>query len=82
MKRRGMRAPELAIGDGALGFWSAVRDVSPETREQRDWVHRIGNVLDTLPKRLQPKAKAALREMMRAESREACEKEMERFQRE
>jgi transposase-like protein len=79
LKRRGMRAPELAIGDGALGFWSAVRDVWPETREQRDWVHRMGNVLDKLPKRLQPKAKAALREMMRAESREACEKEMERF---
>jgi transposase-like protein len=78
-----MRAPELAIGDGALGFWSAVRDVWPETREQRDWknpwVHRIGNVLAKLPKRLQPKAKAALREMMRAESREATEKEMERF---
>lgn len=79
LKRRGMRAPELAIGDGALGFWSAVRDVWPETREQRDWVHRIGNVLDKLPKRLQPKAKATLREMMRAESREGCEKEMERF---
>lgn len=82
LKRRGMRSPELAIGDGALGFWSAVRDVWPETREQRDWVHRIGNVLDKLPKRLQPKAKAVLRGMMRAESREACEKEMERFQRE
>lgn len=59
-----------------------MRDVWPETREQRDWVHRIGNVLDKLPKRLQPKAKAVLRGMMRAESREACEKEMERFQRE
>ena len=82
LKRRGMRAPEVAIGDGALGFWSAVRDVWPETREQRDWVHRIGNVLDTLPKRLQPKAKALLREMMRAESKAVCEEEMERFQRE
>ena len=51
----------------------------PETREQRDWVHRIGNVLDKLPKRLQPKAKATLREMMRAESREGCAKAMERF---
>lgn len=53
LKRRGMRAPVLAIGDGALGFWNAVRDVWPETREQRDWVHRIANVLDKLPKRLQ-----------------------------
>ncbi len=40
-----MRDPELAIGDGALGFWAALRDVWPETREQRDWVHRIANVL-------------------------------------
>ena len=49
LKRRGMRAPELAVGDGALVFWAAVRDVWPETREQRDWVHVIGNVLDKLP---------------------------------
>jgi transposase-like protein len=41
LKRRGMRAPELAVGDGALGFWAAVRDVWPETREQRDWVHYV-----------------------------------------
>jgi hypothetical protein len=49
LKRRGMRAPELAIGDGALGFRAALRDVWPETREQRDWVHRIGNVLNNCP---------------------------------
>ncbi len=46
---RGLRAPALAIGDGALGFWAAVREVWPETREQRCWVHRIANVLDKLP---------------------------------
>ena len=51
-QRRGMRAPVLAVGDGALGFWKALRDVWPETREQRCWVHRIANVLDKLPKRL------------------------------
>jgi len=79
LKRRGMRAPELAIGDGALGFWAALRDVWPETREQRDWVHRIGNVLDKLPKRLQPRAKAALHEIMKAPSREAALEEVERF---
>jgi putative transposase len=61
LKRQGMRAPALAIGDGALGFWAAVRDVWPETREQRDWVHRIMNVLDKLPKRLQARAKEALK---------------------
>jgi putative transposase len=82
LKSRGMRAPELAIGDGALGFWAALRDVWPETREQRDWVHRIGNVLDKLPKRLQPKAKAALHEMMKAPSREAALEEVERFREE
>ena len=63
LKRRGMRAPALGIGDGALGFWAAVREVWPETRAQRDWVHRIGNVLDKLPKRLQPKAEAAFKEI-------------------
>jgi transposase-like protein len=51
LKRRGMRAPVLAIGDGALGFWVAVREVWPATRQQRDWVHRMANVLDKLPKR-------------------------------
>jgi putative transposase len=82
LERRGMRAPELAIGDGALGFWAALRNVWPETREQRDWVHRIGNVLDKLPKRLQPKAKAALHEIMKAPSREAALEEVERFREE
>jgi transposase-like protein len=79
LRRRGMRAPVLAIGDGALGFWAALRDVWPETRAQRDWVHRIANVLDKLPKRLQPKAKAALKEIMNAPNREAAEKDIEAF---
>lgn len=79
LKRRGMRAPMLAIGDGALGFWAALRDVWPETRGQRCWVHRTWNVLAKLPKRLQPKAKGALREIMEAESREAAEEEIGRF---
>ncbi len=69
LKAHGMQAPELAIGDGALGFWAALREVWPQTREQRDWFHRLGNVLDKLPKRLQPKAKAALHEIMYAENR-------------
>jgi transposase-like protein len=74
LKRRGMRAPILAVGDGALGFWKALRDVWPETREQRCWVHRIANVLDKLPKRLHRQAKAALHEIMRAETRKAAER--------
>ena len=79
LKRRGMRAPVLAIGDGALGFWAAVREVWPATRQQRDWVHRMANVLDKLPKRMQPAAKRALREMMYAESRAEAEALVERF---
>jgi len=70
LKRRGMRPPVVAVGDGALGFWAAVRDVWPKTREQRDWVHKLGNVLDKLPRRLQPRVKAALHEVMYAETRE------------
>jgi transposase-like protein len=79
LTRRGMRAPVLAIGDGALGFWAAVREVWPETAEQRCWVHRIANVLDKLPKSLQPRAKQALHAMLYAETRAACAREMRRF---
>ena len=79
LKRRGMRAPVLTIGDGALGFWAAVREVWPVARQQRDWVHRMANVLDKLPKRLQPAAKQLLREMMYAESRAEAEALVERF---
>jgi len=79
LSRRGMQAPALAIGDGALGFWAAVRDVWPETREQRCWVHRIANVLDKLPKRLQPKAKAALHEIMNAPTKAAAEEGVAAF---
>jgi len=79
VKRRGMLAPVLAVGDGALGFWSALREVYPEAREQRCWVHKIANVLDKLPKRLQPRAKAMLHEIMRAPDRASAEEEMARF---
>jgi putative transposase len=81
LKHRGMRAPVLAVGDGALGFWKALRDVWPETREQRCWVHRIANVLDKLPKRLHAKAKAVLHEIMHAETRKAAKQAIVRFAR-
>src|SRR6266699_3092753 len=68
-KRRGMRAPVLAIGDGALGFWAALREVFPETREQRCWFHKIANVLAALPKSSHPGAKKALAEIWNAEDR-------------
>jgi transposase-like protein len=78
-KRRGMRAPVLAVGDGALGFWAAVREVFPETREQRCWFHKIANVLNALPKSAQPGAKAALAEIWNAEDREHAEKAAKAF---
>ena len=79
LKRRGMPAPVLAVGDGALGFWAALRAVYPETREQRCWVHKLANVLDKLPKRLQPRAKAMLYEIMHAPSRKEAEDEIAHF---
>jgi transposase-like protein len=67
--RRGMHAPVLAIGDGALGFWDALREVFPETREQRCWFHKIANVLSAMPKSAHPGAKNALAEVWNAEDR-------------
>ena len=66
-RRRGMTAPVLAVGDGALGFWKAVREVFPDTREQRCWFHVSSNVLAALPKSTHPGAKAALAEIYNAE---------------
>jgi transposase-like protein len=68
-KRRGMRVPVLAAGDGALGFWSALREVFPQTREQRCWFHKISNVLAALPKSAHPGAKKALTEIWNAEDK-------------
>ena len=68
-KRRGMTAPVLAVGDGALGFWKAVREVFPETREQRCWFHKTANVLNALPRSAQPGAKKALAEIYTAEDK-------------
>jgi transposase-like protein len=82
LKRRGLPAPKLAVADGAVGFWTALKDVYPETDEQRCWVHKLANVLDKLPKRLQPRAKSHLHEIMRAEDRAAALEELDRFQEE
>jgi transposase-like protein len=69
LKRRGMRAPMVAVGDGALGFWGALRKVFPETTEQRCWVHKVANVLNALPKSAQPTARRMLAEIRDAEDR-------------
>ena len=68
--RRGMRAPVLAAGDGALGFWKALREVFPQTKEQRCWFHKIANVLAALPKSAHPGAKKALAEIWNAEDKD------------
>lgn len=79
LSTRGMQAPVVAVGDGALGFWAALRDVWPEAKEQRCWFHKIGNVLDKLPKRLQPKAKELLREIMYADTRDDADEGIDSF---
>ncbi|MFN8090371.1 MAG: IS256 family transposase [Mycobacterium sp.] len=66
-KRRGMTAPVLAVGDGALGFWNAVREVFPATKEQRCWFHKQANVLAALPKSAHPSALAAIKDIYNAE---------------
>ena len=66
-KRRGMTAPVLAVGDGALGFWRAVREVFPSTKEQRCWFHKQANVLAALPKSAHPSALAAIKDIYNAE---------------
>ncbi len=71
--------PKLATGDGALGFWKAVRQVYPATREQRCTVHKTANVLDKLPKRLQPAAKAKLHDIWQADTRENANKAFDLF---
>lgn len=81
LKERGLQPPEVAVGDGALGFWAAMRDVWPQTQVQRDWCHKIANVVDKFPKSLQPKIKAKLRDIMYAETKEAAEEGMDAFAR-
>ncbi|XRQ07024.1 IS256 family transposase [Actinomadura welshii] len=68
--RRGMRAPVLAVGDGALGFWGALREVFPQAKQQRCWFHKIANVLAALPKSAHPGAKKALAEIWNAEDKD------------
>jgi transposase-like protein len=80
LKRRGLAAaPELAVADGALGFWKALGEVWPKTREQRCWVHKTANVLNKLPKSQQPKAKRALQEIWMAETKADAETAFDGF---
>ncbi len=79
LKSRGMNAPKLAIGDGAMGFWAALEEVHPHTRQQRCWVHKTRNVLNCLPKSAQAKAKQALHHIWQAETQADAEKAFDLF---
>ena len=79
LKRRGLNCPKLVVGDGALGTWAALRDVFPEAGEQRCWVHKTANVLDCLPKRVQPRAKTMLHEIVEAPTRNDAKLALETF---
>ncbi|MFZ0627394.1 MAG: IS256 family transposase [Acidimicrobiia bacterium] len=80
LQQRGMRIdPKVAVGDGALGFWAALREVFPTTREQRCWVHKTANVLNKLPRSVQPKAKADLHEIWQAETRVMANEAIDHF---
>jgi putative transposase len=71
--------PELATGDGALGFWQALHQVWPKTRQQRCWVHKTANILNALPKSVHGKAKQDLHAIYEAENRKAAEDAFDRF---
>jgi len=80
IKARGLAVPpEVAVGDGAMGFWKALDEVFPGTRHQRCWVHKIANVLNKFPKSMQPTVKADLREIWQADTRAAAETAMDTF---
>jgi putative transposase len=81
LRRRGMRAPVVAVGDGALGLWAALGDVFPATRHQRDWVHKVTNVLGCLPKAVQAGARKALSELRDAPDRDHAQRAIEVFSR-
>jgi putative transposase len=79
LKGRGLTAPALAIGDGALGFWAALEEIFSGTRHQRCWCHKTQNVLNALPKSAQPKAKQALQEIWRSETKGLAEQAFDGF---
>ncbi|MGH7117560.1 MAG: IS256 family transposase [Gemmataceae bacterium] len=80
LKRRGLSiAPKVAVADGALGFWKAIGEVWPNSREQRCWVHKTANILNKLPKSQQPKAKRALQDIWMAETRKDADAAFDAF---
>jgi len=80
LKERGMPSPKLCIGDGALGFWKAIRQVYPHAEHQRCWVHKTANILDKLPKTVQSSAKSLIHDIYRAETEQDARDAYRRFQ--
>ena len=81
LQHRGLKtAPDLAIGDGALGFWNALREVFGSTKEQRCWFHKTGNILNAMPKSVQAKAKGHLHDIWQAETRADAEAAFDFFE--
>lgn len=80
LKARGMNTPKLAVGDGAMGFWAALEEVYGDTRQQRCWLHKTANILNSVPKSTQPKMKAALHDIWQAETKDAAETAFKRFE--
>lgn len=79
LKSRGLTHPKLAVGDGALGFWKALQKIFGQTRSQRCWVHKTGNVLNKMPKSIQSKAKQHLHDIWMAATKREAEKALDRF---
>ena len=74
LKSRGMNAPRLAVGDGAMGFWAALEEVYGQTRQQRCWMHKTANVLNCVPKSIQPRVKSALHEIWQAATKDDAQR--------
>lgn len=79
LKAQGLRAPKVAVGDGAMGFWAALEEIYPSTRQQRCWVHKTRNIMNALPKSVQPKAKQAVQNIWRAETKVTAEQAFDLF---
>lgn len=79
LKEKGLKSPKLFIGDGALGFWKASKDVYPEARSQRCWVHKTANVLDKMPKSVQPQAKTMIHEVFLASTKVKANEAFDKF---
>jgi putative transposase len=80
LKNRGLNAPKLAVGDGAMGFWAALDEVYGGTCQQRCWMHKMVNVMNCMPKSMQPKVKSALHEIWQAPTKEAANKAFNLFE--